>query len=51
MKEFVFCLQINTNVFYKLIVSLWVCAVRHLQNTQNDMLAIFLQHLKENVRD
>ena len=24
-----FCLKINTKVFYKLIVSLWVCVARH----------------------
>ena len=36
----VFCLQINTNIFYKLIVSLWVCVARHAQSTQNNKCTI-----------
>ena len=32
------CSQMNTNGFYILIVSLWVCIVRHAQNTQNNIL-------------
>ena len=31
--KLIFCLQINTEVFYKLIVSLWVCVARHAQST------------------
>ena len=38
-------------VFYKLIMSLWVCIARHVQSTQNDKFAISLQYLKENVKD
>ena len=49
--EVVFCLQINTKVFYKLIVSLWACLARHAQNTQNNKSTISLQYLKENVKD
>ena len=49
MKLF-FCLQINTEVFYKVIVSLWVCIARNAQSTQNKF-AISLQYLKENVKD
>ena len=30
-----FWLKINAKVFYKMIVSLWVCIVRHVQSTQN----------------
>ena len=32
--------------FYKLIVSLWVCAPRHAQCTQNNKFAISFQYLK-----
>ena len=35
-------LQIKTNVFNKLIVSLWVCIARHVKSTQNNF-TIFLQ--------
>ena len=35
-------LQINTKVFNKLIVSLWLCIARHVQSTQNKF-AISLQ--------
>ena len=31
----IFCLQMNTEGFYKLIVSLWVCVASHSQSTQN----------------
>ena len=40
--KLIFCLQINTNVFYKLIVLLWVCVARHAQSTQNNKSAISL---------
>ena len=46
-----FCLQINTKVFYKAIISLWVCVTRHAQSTQNNKFAISLQYLIENVKD
>ena len=38
-------------VFYKMIVSLWVCIVRHTQSTQNNKFTIFLQYLQENLKD
>ena len=47
----IFYLLINVKVFYKLIVSLWVCVVRHAQAIQNNKFAISLQYLKENVKD
>ena len=34
--KLIFYLQINTTIFYKLIVSLWVCMARHAQSTQNN---------------
>ena len=46
-----FCLQINMNVFYELILSLWLCVARHAQNTQSNKFTISLQHLKESVKD
>ena len=49
--KLIFWLQINTNAFYMLIVSLWVCVARHAQSTQNNKFAISLQYLKENVKD
>ena len=33
--KFIFGMQINIEIFYKLILSFWVCATRHAQNTQN----------------
>ena len=44
-------LQINRKVFYKLIVSPWVCVVRHAQSIQNNKFTISLQYFKENVKD
>ena len=44
-------LQINTTIFYKLIVSLWVCMARHAQSIQNNSFIISLQYFKENVKD
>ena len=44
MKLF-FCLQINTKVFCKVIVWLWICVTRL---TQSNKFAISLQYLKEN---
>ena len=38
-------------VFYKLTLSLWVCATRHSQSTQNKKFAISLQYLKKELSD
>ena len=46
-----FCLQINAKVFYKMILSLWVCIVWHAQSTQNIKFALSLQYLKEKIKD
>ena len=46
-----FCVQINTKVFYKMVVSLWVWLARQAQSTKNNQLAIFLQYLMENMND
>ena len=49
--KLIFYLQINTNIFYKLIVLLWVCMARHAQSTQNNNFIISLQYFKENIKD
>ena len=38
-------------VFYKLIVLLWLCVARNAQSTQNNKFAISFQYLKEIVKD
>ena len=38
-------------VFYKLILSIWVCVTKHAQSTQNNKFAISLQYLKKVVSD
>ena len=35
MMKCIFCMQINIKVFYKLILSFWVCITGHVQSTQN----------------
>ena len=42
-----FCLQINTKVFYKVIV-FWMYETTLVQSTQNNKFGISLQYLKEN---
>ena len=49
--KFIFGMQINIEVFCKLILLFWVCVARHAQITQNSMFAIRLQYLKENLED
>ena len=49
--KFIFCLQINITVLYKLIVSLWVCMVRYGQSTQYNKFTVSLQYLRENIKN
>ena len=49
--KLIFCLQIQTKVFSKLVVSLWVCIARHAQNTQYNKFVISLQYLKKEMSD
>ena len=42
-----FCLQINTKVFYKVLV-FWMCVTRLAQSIHNSKFVIYLQYLKEN---
>ena len=46
-----FGLLINTKVFYKLIVQLWLYVARDAQSTQNNWFTISLQYLKEKMKD
>ena len=45
--KFIFGIQINMEVFYKLILSFY----KHAQSTQNNKFAISLQYLKKDVSD
>ena len=47
----IFGMQINIEVFFKLILSLWVYLARHTQKSQNSKSAISLQNMKESVMD
>ena len=38
-------------IFYKLIVSFWMCIAGHAQSTQSNKFATSLQHLEENMKD
>ena len=49
--KFAFDIKINMEVFYKLILSFWMCVTRHAQNTQNNMFAISLQYLRKDLSD
>ena len=51
MIKCIFGMQINIKVFYKLILSFWVCATRHAQITQNNKFPISLQYLKKELSD
>ena len=48
--KFIFWMQINVEVFYKMIVSLRVCVSRHAQKTENNKFTRSLQYLKEDVK-
>ena len=47
----ILCLQMDTKAFCKMIVSLWVCIVRHVQSIQNNEFVVSLHYLKENVKN
>ena len=49
--KFIFGIQINKEVFYKLILLFWVSVTMHAQSTQNNKFVISLQHLKKDVSD
>ena len=51
MMKFIFGVEINIKVFYKLIISFWLYITSHDQSIQNNKFAISLQYLKENVKD
>ena len=45
--KLIFCLQIKMQVFYRVLVSLWLSKAKHALSTQDNKFAIFLQYLKE----
>ena len=47
----IFCQQINTTGFFKLILSFQICVARHAQITQNNMVAISLQYFEKELSD
>ena len=49
--KLILCMKMNAEVFFKMIVSLWVYVARHTQSTQNNKLTISMQYLKQNVND
>ena len=51
MMKFIFGMQRNVEVFYKLILSFWVCTARLAQNIQNNEFAISLQYLTKEAND
>ena len=47
----IFCLLINVEGFFKVMLLFQVCMARHAHITQNNKFAISLQHLKKEVSD
>ena len=43
----IFCLQINMEIFYKLILLFWMSVSRYVQSTLNNKFAISFQYIKE----
>ena len=50
MLKLIFGMQINIEVSQKLMLSIWVCIVRHAQSAQNKF-PISLQYLEGKVKD
>ena len=51
MSDVDFCLLINMQGFFKLILSFYVCVSGYVQITQNNKFAISLNYLKKEVSD
>ena len=49
--KLIFCIQTSMKVSYKLILWFLMGMVKHSQSYQNSKFAMFLQYLKEDVRD
>ena len=49
--KLIFCLLINVEGFFKVMLLFQVCMARHAHITQNNKFAISLQHLKKEVSD
>ena len=51
MMKLTFCLLINVEGFFKVILSFYVCVARHAQITKNNKFVISLQYVKKEVSD
>ena len=51
MMKFIFGMQINIEVFYKLAQSFLVCIARHIQSTQNKKFLYPLEYLQKSMGD
>ena len=52
MIKFIFGMQIDIEVFYKSMLSFWVCVAIHTRSTRNKkFIYISLQYLQENMGD
>ena len=49
--KLIFCLQMNVKGFFKLLLSFYVCVIRHTQITQDSKFAVSLQYLKKELSD
>ena len=49
MIKFIFGMQMNIEVFYKLIQSFWVCVTRRSQSTQNKKFAYLQKRMADEV--
>ena len=47
----IFCMKMNINVFYKIVVSFLLVIARYSQSTQNSKFIISLQYFKKQGRD
>ena len=47
--RFIFGMQRNFKIFYKLILPFWVCVSRHVYSTQNKKFAYLCKYLQKNM--
>ena len=45
--KFIFCMQIDIDVFYKLILSFWVCVAIHTPSTQNKKFSYLCNNFRK----
>ena len=51
MMELIFSMQIKMGVFYKLILSFWLCVTSHAQSIPKQKVCISLQYLQKSMGD